>query len=107
MQFVARIASRLEVDAGEAEWGSVGIILAPDKRYHNLMCYDSVLSVEVLRVSLHVHTSILYIHTTCILIFTQGEMQILLNCLLSSLSQPQYGSLLLAICISARWYPGR
>lgn len=67
--FVARIASRLEVDAGEAEWGSVGIILAPDKRYHNLMCYYSVLSVEVLRVSLHVHTSILYIHTTCILIF--------------------------------------
>lgn len=66
--FVARIASRLEVDAGEAEWGSVGIILAPDKRYHNLMCYYSVLSVEVLRVSLHVHTSILYIHTTCILI---------------------------------------
>lgn len=64
--FVARIASRLEVDAGEAEWGSVGIILAPDKRYRNFMCYYSVLSVEVLRVSLHVHTSILYIHTAYI-----------------------------------------
>lgn len=107
--FVARIASRLEVDAGEAEWESVGIILAPDKRYHNLMCYYSVLSVEVLRVSLHVHTSILYIHTTCILplSFTARRDGNTTKCLLSSLSQPQYGSLLLAICISARWYPGR
>lgn len=71
--FVARIASRLEVDAGEAEWGSVGIIL---RQIRDTTTSCATLSVEVGTARLSTCTSYTDIHTTCIS-FIQGEMEIL------------------------------